>query len=38
LYNSWLKGDKAEIIDEQWKNLPNYITSNESFLPIVDVS
>ena len=38
LYNSWLRCDKEEIIDEQWKNLPNYITSNESFLPIVDVS
>lgn len=38
LFNSWLKKDRPEIIDEQWKNLPNYINKDESFLPIVDVS
>ena len=38
LYRSWEKGDKPEIIDEQWKNLPDYIDNEESFLPIVDVS
>ena len=38
LFKSWEKRDKAEIIDEQRKNLPNYINNDESFLPIVDVS
>ena len=38
LYNSWLRWDKELIIDEQRKNLPNYINNDESFLPIVDVS
>ncbi len=38
LYRSWEKGDKPEIIDEQWENLPDYIDNDESFLPIVDVS
>ena len=38
LFRSWEKWDKEEIIDEQWKNLPNYINNDESFLPIVDVS
>ena len=38
LYNSWLKRDNEVVIDEQWKNLPNYINNDESFLPIVDVS
>ena len=38
LYKSFQKWDRKDIIDQQWKNLPNYISGNKSFLPVVDVS
>lgn len=28
----------SKVIDAQWKNLPNYIDSNKTFLPVIDVS
>lgn len=37
LYQSWQKGDRTDVIEEQWKSLPNYVTEG-SFLPVCDVS
>ena len=38
MYESWRKGENEKIIDEQWKNLPDYVPEGKSFLPMVDVS
>lgn len=38
LYQSWKKGDDANAIIAQWQNLKNYVTGDNSFLPVCDVS
>lgn len=35
-YNKWGRNDK--VVEAQWKNLPDYITTGKTFLPVVDVS
>ena len=35
-YDAWNHNDK--VIEAQWKNLPNYIENDKTFLPVVDVS
>lgn len=35
-YTKWDKNDK--VIEAQWKNLPNYIENDKTFLPVIDVS
>lgn len=38
IYKGFTKWNDDKIIEAQWKNLPNYIESNKTFLPVVDVS
>ena len=38
LYQSYNKNEDKKVIDEQRKNLPNYVTEGKSFLPVCDVS
>ena len=38
LFQSFKKGERQDIIDAQWANLPNYVPEGKSFLPMVDVS
>lgn len=38
IYKGFTKWNDAKIIEAQWKNLPNYIDSDKTFLPIIDVS
>jgi len=38
IYQSWANNEDTKIINIQWDNLPNYITGDESFLPMCDVS
>jgi len=38
IYKWFTKWNGAKIIEAQWKNLPNYIENNKTFLPIIDVS
>ena len=38
IYKWFTKWNDAKVIEAQWKNLPNYIDSDKTFLPIIDVS
>lgn len=38
IYKSYAKGNDHDIIEAQWKNLPNYIETDKTFLPVIDVS
>ena len=38
IYKEFLQNKDPRIIDAQWNNLPDYIGSDKTFLPIIDVS
>ena len=38
IYKWFTKWNDDKIIEAQWKNLPNYIDYDKTFLPIIDVS
>lgn len=38
IFKGFTKWNDAKVIEAQWKNLPNYIDSDKTFLPIIDVS
>lgn len=38
LYQSYHRWENKQVINEQWNNLPNYVTEWQSFIPVCDVS
>ena len=38
IFKEYNNGKDPKIIEAQWKNLPDYIQSDKTFLPVVDVS
>lgn len=38
LYQSYKRWENKQVINEQWKNLPNYVGEWQSFIPVCDVS
>ena len=38
IFKSFYRSADRKVVNAQWKNLPDYITTGKTFLPVVDVS